>query len=230
MRHFWFIVLVLCVSGISFPDWPAAASGACQDKVKIFSEIAASASQVKTLSSDFTQEKHLSMLDKVLTSKGRFFYKRHNRLRWELNDPVVSGFTVNGKYAARWDAQTEIPQTFNVKRVPFIKLFSDQVFSWAKADFTRLQKQYRIQVLGVEPVDLKLDPKSAREKKYLDHLRIVFATDASHVSTVEVHEPDGDFTAIRFFNTQINAALPDSLFGPKKPDSRGADRNGRPGR
>lgn len=225
MRHFGFIVLVLCVSGFSFPGWPAAASGDRQDNAKIFSEIAASASQVETLSSDFTQEKHLSMLEKVLTSKGRFFYKRDNRLRWELNDPVVSGFAVNGKYAARWDAQTKIPQTFNVNRVPFIKIFSDQVFSWAKADFKRLQKQYRIQVLGDEPVDLKLDPKSAREKKYLDHLRIVFAADASHVRTVEVHEPDGDFTAIRFFNTQINAPLPDSLFGQKKPDSRGQDRD-----
>lgn len=225
MRHFGFIVLVLCVSGFSFPGWPAAASGDHRDNAKIFSEIAESASQVETLSSDFTQEKHLSMLVKVLTSKGRFFYKHENRLRWELTDPVVSGFAVNGKYAVRWDAQTKIPQTFNVNRVPFIKIFSDQVFSWAKADFKRLQKQYRIQVIGDEPVDLKLDPKSAREKKYLDHLRIVFAADASHVRTVEVHEPGGDFTAIRFFNTQINAPLPDSLFGQKKPDSRGQDRD-----
>jgi outer membrane lipoprotein-sorting protein len=221
MRHFWFIFLVLCVSGMSFPGRPAAASEAHRDKAKIFTEIAASASRVKTLSSDFTQEKHLSMLDKVLTSQGRFFYKRDNRLRWELNDPVVSGFAVNGTYAARWDAQTEIPQSVNVNRVPFLKIFSDQVFSWAKADFKRLQKQYHIQVIGENPVDLKLDPKSAREKKYLDHLRIVFATDASHVRTVEVHEPDGDFTAIRFINTQINAPLPDSLFGPKQPDSQG---------
>jgi outer membrane lipoprotein-sorting protein len=224
------MVLIFCASGISLPGWPAAAAESRQDKAKIFSEIAAAASRVDTLSSDFTQEKHLSMLDKVLISKGRFFYKRDSRLRWELNDPVVSGFAVNGDYAARWDGQTEIQQTFNVNRVPFIKIFSDQVFSWAKADFKRLQKQYTIQVLGVEPVDLKLNPKSAREQKFLDHLRIVFAANAGHVRTVEVHEPDGDFTAIRFFNTEINSPLPDGLFGKNKPESHGRESNGQSGR
>ena len=221
MRHLRFIVLAFFVSAIGFADRPAAASEIRQDKAKIFSEIAAAASKVDTLSSDFTQEKHLSMLDKVLVSKGRFYYKRDNRLRWELNDPVVSGFAVNGDYAARWDGQTEIQQTFNVNRVPFIKIFSDQVFSWAKADFKRLQKQYHIQVLSEEPVDLKLNPKFDREKKFLDHLRIVFAANAGHVRTVEVHEPDGDFTTIRFFNTEINSPLPDGLFGKTKPEPVG---------
>lgn len=230
MRHFLFIVLILGGSVIGFAGSPVTESEASQDNAKIFFEIAASASQVETLSSDFTQEKHLSMLDKVLTAKGRFFYKRDNRLRWELREPVASGFAVNGDYAARWDAQTETPQTFSVSRVPFIKIFSDQVFAWAKADFKQLQKQYHIQVLGYEPVDLKLNPKSAREKKYLDHLRIVFAADASHVRSVEVHEPDGDFTAIRFFNTQINVPLPDGLFGQKEPDPPNQDRDEQPGR
>ncbi len=225
MRQLRFIILVLCVSVINFPGWPAAASESRQDKAKIFSEIAAAASQVETLSSDFTQEKHLSMLDKVLISKGRFFYKRDNRLRWELNDPVVSGFAVNGDYAARWDGQTDVPQTFKVSRVPFIKIFSDQVFYWARADFKRLQQQYHIQVLSDTPVDMKLKPKFEREKKFVDHLRIVFAANAGHVRTVEVHEPDGDFTAIRFFNTEINTPLPDSLFGQKNPDTNGRDRD-----
>ena len=230
MRHLWFIVLVWFVSVINFPGWPAVASESRRDKAKIFSEIAAAASQVETLTSEFTQEKHLRMLDKVLISKGRFFYKRDNRLRWELKDPVVSGFAVNGDYAARWDGQTDLPQRFNVSRVPFIKIFSGQVFSWAKADFERLQKQYHILVLSDEPVDLKLNPKFDREKKFLDHLRIVFAANAGHVRTVEVHEPDGDFTAIRFFNTQINSPLPDSLFGKKNQDTSGRDREEQPAR
>ena len=230
MRRFWFIVLILGGSIIGFAGWPTIVSEASQDNAKIFLEIAASASRVETLSSDFTQEKHLSLLDKVLTAKGRFFYKRDNRLRWELSEPVASGFAVNGKYASRWDAQTETPQTFNVRRVPFIKIFSEQVFSWARADFKQLQKQYHIQVLGHEPVDLKLNPKSAQEKKYLDYLRIVFAADASHVRSVEVHEPDGDFTAIRFFNTQINVSLSDELFGQKEPDSPNQDRDEPPSR
>jgi hypothetical protein len=59
---------------------------------------------------------------------------------------------------------------------------------------------------------LKLYPKSSKEKKYLHYIRIVFAADASHVQMVEIHEPDGDFTRIRFSKMTINGPLPDSLF------------------
>ena len=179
---------------------------------RIFSEIASSASQVETFSCDFLQEKYMSILDNVLISKGRLYYKRHNRLRWEINHPATSGFAVNGDQAKRWEGDSGRTQTFKVNQVPFIKIFTDQVFSWASADFKRLKKRYHIKVLSDKPIQLMLLPISPQEKKYLDNFRISFTADASYVSAVEVHEPDGDFTRIHFLNTVINHPLPDSLF------------------
>ena len=179
---------------------------------RIFSEIARSASQVETFSCDFLQEKHMSMLDNVLISKGRLYFKRNNRLRWEINYPATSGFAVNGDQAKRWEGDTGRTQTFKVNQVPFIKVFTEQVFSWARADFKRLKKRYHIQVLSDTPIRLMLLPISPQEKKYLANLRISFSTDASYVKVVEVHEPDGDFTRIQFLNTVINNPLNDSLF------------------
>ena len=179
---------------------------------RIFSEIASSASQVETFSCDFLQEKHMSMLENVLISKGRLYFKRNNRLRWEINHPETSGFAVNGDQAKRWEGDSGRTQTFKVNRVPFIKVFTEQVFLWARADFKQLKKRYHIQVLSETPIRLMLLPISLQEKKYLANLRISFATDASYVRTVEVHEPDGDFTRIQFLNTVINNPLNDSLF------------------
>jgi outer membrane lipoprotein-sorting protein len=179
---------------------------------RIFSEIASSASQVETFSCDFLQEKYMSMLDNVLISKGRLYFKRSNRLRWEINHPVTSGFAVNGDQAKRWEGDSGRTQTFKVNQVPFIKVFTEQVFLWARADFKQLKKRYHIQVLSETPIRLMLLPISLQEKKYLANLRISFATDASYVRTVEVHEPDGDFTRIQFLNTVINNPLNDSLF------------------
>lgn len=182
------------------------------DKHLVFSDISASASKINTLFSDFIQEKHLGMLNKVLVSKGQFYYKRKERLRWVLTEPAVSGFCVNGKKAKRWDEKTGSTQEFEVHRVPFIKVFTDQVFAWARADFEWLQKRYQIKIISSRPADLELYPLSAREKEYVDHLRIAFARNAGHVSAVEIHEPDGDFTRIRFLNIRINEPLQDSLF------------------
>jgi hypothetical protein len=73
-----------------------------------------------------------------------------------------------------------------------------------------LKKRYHIRVVEEHPVTLKLLPRSASEKEYLDHLRIVFAADLRHVNIVEIHEADGDFTRIRFMNIVLN--------GPKRKD------------
>jgi hypothetical protein len=67
-------------------------------------------------------------------------------------------------------------------------------------------------VLSDDPIKLMLLPISPQEKKYLDNFQISFATNASYVSAVEIHEPDDDFTRIQFFNTVINHPLNDSLF------------------
>jgi len=182
------------------------------DKGRVFSEIASAASRITTISSEFIQEKHLSMLENVAFSKGRFYYKRDDRLRWELIEPVPSGFVVNGEKAKQWRGRSGPGQSFAVRQVPFIKLFTDQVFAWARADFKWMQQGYRITLLSESPVDLKLVPVLSQEKEYLDHIRIVFAAGAGHVSAVEVHETDGDFTIIRFLNTVLNLPLHDDLF------------------
>ena len=212
MKRIIFIILVLLVPGSVFCSQLQKDRSSAGEQDHIFSEIAKAATKVTTLKSDFVQERHLSMLEDVLISKGMFYYKKRDRLRWELTKPVSSGFAVSGKQAKRWDGKSGRTQTFEVYQVPFIKLFTDQVFAWATADFKQLQKDYNIEILADAPVDLKLVPIRSQEKKYLAHFRIAFTADASHVNAVEVHETGGDFTRIRFFNTIINTPLPDTLF------------------
>jgi len=212
MKRIIFIFLILLVpAGVSGSQTPESRE-VSQEKDHIFSELAKAANKVTTLKSDFVQERHLGMLEDILISKGRFYYKKQDRLRWELTQPVASGFAVNGSRAKRWNGKSGRSQTFEVSREPFIKLFTSQVFAWAAADFKKLQKEYQITVLNDAPVDLKLIPTRSQEKKYLAYFRIVFTADGSHVNTVEVHEAGGDFTRIEFFNAVINDSLPDTLF------------------
>ena len=88
MKQIACIFIAFCLSGGILGDQRNTWAEEQADTAIIFSEIAGSASQVKTLAGDFIQEKHLSMLNNVLTSKGRFFYKREAKLRWELTDPL----------------------------------------------------------------------------------------------------------------------------------------------
>ena len=107
MKKIMFIIVLGLIPGVGLRGQASEGSQESVDKDRIFAEIAAFSSEVNTLSSDFIQEKHLSMLNNVLISKGRFYYKRNERLRWALTEPAASGFAVNGKIAKRWAVLVE---------------------------------------------------------------------------------------------------------------------------
>jgi len=65
-------------------------------------------------------------------------------------------------------------------------------------------------VLEESPVALRLEPRQAAG--FLRHLLITFSADGRYVRSVELHEKDGDFTRIRFVNTQVNKPLAAELF------------------
>ena len=94
-----------------------------------------------------------------------------------------------------------------------IRAIVEQVLAWTRADFTWLEKRYRITVTEETPSFLKLIPLSSQEKKFLPYITIAFSEDWTHVRSVELHEKGGDFTRLRFINTLLNPSLPKDLFG-----------------
>lgn len=190
----------------------ASAAGEAGGSAPLFARLERSAGAVSTLTSDFVQEKHLSMFKTVLTSRGRFYYSKPDRLRWELTEPVASGFVLTGDKGRRWHERTGRSEAFNIDQEPVMKLVAGQLFAWAKADFSRLRREYRITVLAESPVSLRLEPLSGAAGGFLHHLLITFSADGSYVRTVELHEKDGDFTRIRFTNAAVNRPLQTDLF------------------
>ena len=182
------------------------------EKVRVFLRISRAASNVKSIVSEFSQEKHLSMMEKVLISKGRFYYEKPDRLRWEVIEPKCHGFVVNGDKAKRWRGTYVHQQSFELAQEPLIQVFVSQLIACASADFESLEQHYSIIVLEEDPAVLKLIPVSEKEKGYLDHLMLYFSYADSHVHTVEIHEPGGDFTRIKFMNTATNTEIQADIF------------------
>ena len=177
----------------------------------ILAHLEAVSARVQTLSSDFTQQKYLAVFKEALVSRGRFYYRKPDRLRWELTAPVVSGFALNGQTGRRWQGSERSSRCFELDRDPVMKIVAEQLLAWARADFPWLRAHYRIRVVGSKPVRLRLEPLFATGG-FLDHLEIRFAPDGSHVQQVELHEKDGDYTRIRFSDTVVNGPLADGLF------------------
>jgi outer membrane lipoprotein-sorting protein len=178
----------------------------------VYARIARAVASVETIASDFRQEKHSSMMDRVLESRGRFYYGRPDRMRWEVTEPVCMGFIVNQKRAERWRGARGTRESFHLAQAPFLKVFTDQVFAWITADFDELRKGYDIVPLQEDPIVLKLIPLSSQERARFEYLKIAFAAENRHVSLVEIRQNERDFTRIQFFNTVLNEPLRKDLF------------------
>jgi outer membrane lipoprotein-sorting protein len=207
MRKFITLSLFLCLTPLA--AWAAPTAG--DNDAAVLAQMQRLAADVTTLQSDFVQEKHLSMFQEVLRSKGRFFFARPDRLRWELTDPVAAGFVLVGGKGRRWNAHSGPQEPFELTREPVMQLVAEQLFAWAAVDLERLRRSYRITVVQRAPVVLNLEPLAAAGG-FLDYLRVAFAEDGRHVAMVEVHEQGGDFTRIRFVKAKVNSPLPDELF------------------
>lgn len=181
-------------------------------KSQAFAQISASALTLRSISSDFSQERHLSMLRAPLLSSGWFAYEKPDRLYWKFLKPSPAGFAVNGDRARRWSNDPQRSQYFEIEKDQIAKAVVEQVFAWARADFSWLEKRYRISVTENGPTLLKLVPLSPTEKKHLSHLSIAFSPDWVHVDSVEIHEKGGDYTRITFSNVSLNQPLPKNLF------------------
>jgi outer membrane lipoprotein-sorting protein len=206
-------ILFLCAIALFVAAAATAVETSTADgSAALFTTLERTASSVNTISSDFVQEKHLAMFKTAMISKGHFYYSKPDQLRWELTAPVASGFVLKGDKGRRWHERTGRTETFQISQEPVMKLVSEQLFAWAKADFVWLKKEYRITVLNESPAALRLEPRSAATAGFLRHLLINFSADGRYVRSVELHENDGDFTRIKFVNTVVNKPLKADLF------------------
>src|SRR6187551_2827324 len=65
------------------------------------------AQKTQSIKSDFVQEKNLSMLSDKIVSKGKFWFKKGNKVRMEYSTPSYYLLVMNGKDIKTKDGQKE---------------------------------------------------------------------------------------------------------------------------
>jgi outer membrane lipoprotein-sorting protein len=177
---------------------------------EVLARLARNAAGIETLQGRVLQEKRLEMFQDTVSSRGRFAYRRPDRLRWELTDPVVTGFVLTGATGRRWRGLTGKTEPFALESDPMMRVVTGQLLASARADFGPLQKEYRISVASEAPVTLLLDPRTPNP--YVERVTVTFSPEADHVETVTVLEKGGDRTTIRFSDVEVNRPIPDGTF------------------
>jgi outer membrane lipoprotein-sorting protein len=211
MRSLFFsLVLVMCATAAQ-----AQPKGfqAVKNVDEFQSALSKTNASVHTISSDFVQTKNLALLSEKIKSKGRFFFKKEDKVRIEYTSPYSYLLVMNaGQILVKDEQKTSKVNTRNSKTMQsvnriMIDCMRGTVLS--NPDFKATVYENGSTFL------LSLAPATDAMKKMFRSIDVYLSKKNFDVDRLTMTEQGGDFTDMDFSNTQHNVALNDAIFKTK---------------
>ncbi len=181
---------------------------------EISEKISSYSKKINTLKSDFVQEKHLSILEQPIVSKGDFLYKKQNKILWRYNQPVNYTIIINNNKFYIKD-QSKL-STYDIKSNPVFKQINNMIVSSINGDIVN-NKNFKINFYENKTQYLAvLEPVDDNVKKMIKSIEMYFNKTDLFVEKLKMVENKTDFTLIKFKNKQQNINIPDADFIIKK--------------
>ncbi|TDE54991.1 outer membrane lipoprotein carrier protein LolA [Flavobacterium sp. GT3P67] len=172
--------------------------------------VAVVSKKIKSLSTDFTQYKHMAFLSKDIETSGRMVFKEPSLLQWQYKKPYsYSIIFKNGKILINDEGKKSAVNVGNSKI--FAKINKLIVGSVSGDMFD--DKEFTISYFKNKGQNItKFIPKDATLKKYIKQIELTFDKEDATVVQVKLMESAEDFTRIVLKNKVINAKIDDSFF------------------
>ncbi|MBD1424336.1 outer membrane lipoprotein carrier protein LolA [Sphingobacterium arenae] len=166
--------------------------------------------EVKTVSADFVQFKHLSFMKKPVESSGKLYVKHPDKLSWAYTAPFQYKmvFKDNKIYI---DDQGK-KQTIHIGNSKNFEKISTLVSSSLRGGIYD-EKEFSVSYLKQGNADMvRLTPKLAGAKKYIKEIVLLFSPKDKHVEEVRLVEPSNDYTRFVIKNRKVNTTIDESIF------------------
>ncbi|MDR6567013.1 Outer membrane lipoprotein-sorting protein [Chitinophaga ginsengisegetis] len=207
----WLLILIGCVVSLQIQ----AQSGfkPVGDMAPLKQQFAKAAQSTQSIQCDFVQEKNLSMLSDKIVSKGKFWFKKDNKVRMEYLQPSYYLLVINGKDIRIKDAQKEnkVSGKNNKLFEQINKITVDCVRGTVldNADFSTKAAE------NAQYYRLELTPVNKVMKEYFQTIVLLVDKQDYSVSKITMAELSGDDTTISFLHKQLNTNIPDAVFSAK---------------
>ena len=171
-----------------------------QAESDLLTKYAAQIDQVKTLRSNFSEEKHLSLLDAPIESLGTLsFDKNTQKLYWQYQTPFQNGFLIEKGQVYRLQGKNKAPVQNAMGR-----MMAAQMVVWLTLDFKSLKRDYEISLKGRE---ITFVPRNKVHKVVRQITVWLDERNPQIVTQVRMDEPSGDFIVWKFTHVRINIPL-----------------------
>ncbi len=166
--------------------------------------------KVMSITSDFTQDKTLTALTEKITSSGKFWFKRNNRVRIEYLKPFTYLMIMNGDKMFVRDNEKE--NTINIKSNKLFQQVNRIMIDCVQGTILD-SKDFTTKVFEDDNVFLlEMTPVSKALREFFQTIVLKVDKHDYSVKSIEMNEPAGDKTIISFKNKKLNEQLADTVF------------------
>ncbi|WP_290839152.1 outer membrane lipoprotein carrier protein LolA [Flavobacterium sp.] len=173
-------------------------------------DVNAASAKIKTMTTDFTQYKHMDFLAKDVETSGKMAFREPNSLAWQYKKPYNYSIVFkSGKIyindegkKSQMDAKSN--KTFSKINKLIVGSVSGDMFD---------DKEFTITYFKSGTFNIaRFIPKDAGLKKYIKLVELSFDKKEATVEQVRLMESEKDYTKIVFKNKILNAKVDDSVF------------------
>ena len=187
-------------------------AGAATDAsvLAVLRELGRESAAVQTLRARFVQEKHVSIVRDVLRSAGTFALDKRGRIVWDVvePDPVRIVIGKDGVFAGGKRVGPQGDAAAKFSPLPLLEGLNDVFAGVSERTATSFD------VTLVDRDRLRLVPRSPRLAEWVSSIDITLGSAPRVPLRVELREPSGDRTEIRFSDVEVNPKLDAAAFAP----------------
>lgn len=187
------------------------------DTDRFLARLAGNLAGVKTVFSEFEQERHLDFLADPLVSRGVIIFRKPRNVRWDTTEPYQSILIANGENVEQFEWMNEKWQRLKIGYAAAMGKVMDSVaLTWSE-NLADQKKDFVFALRTGDETVLTMTPRKADVREFVSAIELHFEKDLATAHSIVLKESSGDVTTIRLRKQHINATLPETCFDPEHP-------------
>lgn len=163
------------------------------------------------IESDFMQSKNLSILAKPISSKGKFCYKKENKVRWEYTEPYTYLIVIQGTKIFIKDKSNQ--KQYDTQSNKMFQELNNFLVGCINGDILNKTNDFKIEFKESDnQYYVILVPVATKMKQMINEIHIYFDKKDYSVIKLKMVEQGSDNTIIDFFNKKLNGNISDEKF------------------
>lgn len=173
--------------------------------------LAAEAQTLQSIESDFIQQKYLDVFDEKVTSRGRFYYKKENKICLQYSRPLNYLIVINN---ARLKIVSDGKKSImNLSSNKMMNQMQDMLTACMVGDLSKLSSNYQLSYFEDSQYYLvRIKPTNKAIQAYIAEMEIHLDKTDMSVCRLRLSETATNYTEYEFLNKKFNALTDENVF------------------